>query len=208
MPAYNANFEFEFRGIQGGKMCVTHLEYHREDPIPTPALTDLWSPAYAKWTGTLKAATSEKYTLMEIYVRYFGTTLGVNTVVEGILPLEEPGDIVGEVMPPNVIMAVTKVVDNLTIWPVTATPFRNGKVGFSGVPESSQDNGILTPAALGLLEAVAEDIEGITIDVGGTDYEFVLGLERPGVGGGAPEKVLVTECNAKQILGTQNTRKR
>lgn len=200
--AYLSNLEVEFVGILQGQICFTQLEYHKETAITAPGIPAMavqWG--YGTVWAVLKLCMSEEFTLLEIRARLKQTPSTLNQP-EFVLYVNETGSIEAEALPAFATAVIVKVPDNLTKEPEEALDFRVGRASFSGVPETHQEGGLLTPTAVGLWEDVAEAIELIELD---ETYAFNLGLERGEVN---PDKVLCFDAYVRQNLGTQNSRKR
>lgn len=202
--AYTSNLAFELRGMQAGQTVVTQLEYHSEVNAAGLTAVAVANAVNSVIWAAINPLVTNRYTLIEIRSR--AIQVGANPVDDSyIFTVNEPGALDEETLPPNVTAVIRKNVDNTTRLPIGAAEFRNGFVGFSGIPESVQENGLLTTAAINDWLAVANAIESITLNIGGTNYTWTLGLERGEIN---PDKVLVASCTVKQKLGTRNSRKR
>lgn len=206
MP-YLANVEATLRGVQAGEICETLLQYHHLDYNPLLQADDFAAAVVAGVWDVMKPLVSEKFQMLTVKVvtRQHDTS-GVFYYDEYTLDVAEFGTAIGGVLPPNVTVRIVKYVDNTTRLPLSAPIFRNGFAGFSGALEADQENGLLTEAAVTAWFEVANGMELITLNYAGTDWEYVLGLERQMPG--EPDKVLVDHCSPVYRLGTRNSRKR
>lgn len=202
--AYNSNLEVEFIGAISGVPTFTQLEYHRETTVPIHSAETPATFVKNEWWNNIKTLLSDRFLCTEIRVRIKQNPESL-TIPEYVLGVNETGSVASDSLPPYATVVMVKVPDNTTIQPVGATPFKNGRTSWSGIPEGQQDNGLLNSAAIGSWNTVFELLESITYDIGGTSYTWTLGLERGEV---SPPKVLIAETYCRQKLGTQNTRKR
>lgn len=208
MAAYLSNVEVTLKGVQAGQTVYTRLEYHRETAVTDNSPFAIASYVYGSWWGYLKTLLTDAFQLLSIEVTTFDVVGGSDIRKNFVLDVTELGTAVGEAMPPNVTVRIVKYPDNTTKWPLEAENFKNGRVSFSGFPEAQQENGLLTPAAIGLWQDMADEIESLTVDVGSGAITWDLGLERYTSPITPPEKVTIAYCEVSQRVGTQNTRKR
>lgn len=204
MP-YDSHINLTFRGIQGGQICSTELDFVAETAVSGNYAELIADEAYFSIWNEWQQHASEHFTLLDIKAQTIDTIAGVGFSHTWFREVNEPGDIVGNVMPPNVTVRFRKVPNNNTIEPSGATHFKNGFFGLSGVPEADQDNGLLTPTAFAAWDSLSAPVAEMQITFGATVYTWFLGMHRGELN---PDKVIVDGVNLSQRLGTRNSRKR
>lgn len=211
MPAIDSGFFFRMQGHVGPHSAETELWYGSQDPFPTGNPQVMVQHLIAQiWTGALKALVSENFVLDTCTGHFFNNPGGSSG--EYTEYVNEPGDVTDESLPAWNTVNITKVPNPATGDPDTNT-WKNGFVGFSGVPEISQVNGYLTDSALAAWADVAAAILTTTYPSGSMpvyslglyrfDGEYPDGSPKPPAG-----KVAVVNTWVKQRLGTRNSRKK
>lgn len=210
MAIYNSVAQVLFKGTLLGENCQTLLLYiattaqsnGQSQPFATEARDNIWA--------ALKPMLHQNYRLGSIRAQLFQIP-GSLSKPPYELTIGENGDVsASECLPPNVTVRVIKFPDNATIDPPTGAPnFSNGWVGWSGIPEGQQKDGLLESAFVSGWNAVGEAMEELTVNfpvVG--DVTYTLAMFRTVAVGGVLPKVMVSETEVSQFLGTRNSRKR
>lgn len=187
-------------GMQAGQQCFTTLPYASVDGVSGVRGRVVAETFISDVLPAWQAVASEQFQFVEVRYR----EAGPGQVPAGSIPTPATfGLVAGNVLPPFVTFSLYKVPDNATIEPSGAEDFGFGRLGISGVPEASQDNGTITSGALTLLETLASEL--VVLPVPAEPHQ--LFMIRPGVPGGAPTSVaFVFEIGFNKI-GSQNTRK-
>lgn len=201
----NGDLKIQMRGQQGGENIYTNIQYMTEDVVllsETDGILDDW---YTTVWPLFQAQLSQAYTLISVEATLYIPTASLPRV--RVITPGEAGDVVGDVLPPNVTVRLSKVPNNETKIPPTAEDFEVGRLVFSGIPEAQQVNGMLTTAAVTDWTSVAQNAQQFEALSTGSSAIFVMAMTRivPGVGN---EHVYVEDLYVRQFLGTQNTRKR
>jgi len=209
--ARNFNVYVEFHGQVLGETTFTQLIYFQDDAIAAADSGVVAEAVYNTLWPAIQPLLSEHYILNSIQTIIYQTPDSLNRP-RYIKVVNEPGDVTGEALPPYATVVMLKNPDNTTLYPGTEQNMRQGRTGWAGVPESKNDNGLLTDAALVDYNAAFETFETLDVTFGGTPYTFPLGIIRqqntlaPGYDNPIA-KVDVLETLAGQRLGTQNSRK-
>lgn len=197
------------RGHIGSSVCDTPLWYSTDVFEPAITSSSVVTAFIAEvWTAQMRALISNQFTLDSVECYIFSDLPGGSSPLHiGIV--NEAGTNADESLPPYVTLNLTKLPNNATRDPITASAFSPGFVGFSGIPEISQNRGLLTGIATTNWQAVADALwqlapASITprlITLGmyrfpDEDYPFLL-----------PGKVLTEGLLVKQKLGSRNSRK-
>lgn len=160
-------------------------------------------------TNDLKAMLSSAATLVGYRASTTNPT-GVPPFPPFFYAIGASGDVAGEALPPYAAYRLYKIPDNVNIEGTLTDPFRNGMCRVMGVPEGLQAQGILSGAAVTLLNAFGESLESFQTSYGGfvgTQWDLLMIRWKfqppPTQAGVAP----VLETVGSAILGTQNTRK-
>lgn len=214
MTSYDFNAVVSMVGTFGGQTAFNEFLYTREAVEPTANSQAVCQGFYDDVWSVFKLAMHEDYLLQEIRCKIFQNPPSQNKP-EYIMAVNESGTVVGgDSMPPNVTATILKQPDNTTLDPPGEPNMRVGKNGFSGVPESQQDAGLLTPAAITLWNTAGEALENFLADFGGGDLTLTLTILRDydTLKGAVPPnpitKCYVAETYVRQALGTNNSRKR
>lgn len=198
------------KGIQGTEFCYNNLWYFHPDNLTALTGAAAAAAVYDQIVTPMLVRLHQDFTMLEITVRANNYTSVIVPEYTRVVN-EVGGYTVGQVLPPNVTVALMKVPDNSTVDPVDGREFGIGRMSISGIPEDYQNNGILENTAYGDFSGFALGLLSIDILVGGVNQEFVLGMQGervPGVPGPGNDKVQVTQMYPRQYVGTQNTRKR
>lgn len=212
MPPFAATATVQLIGTQGNRPTFTQLFYFAETAYPGMASSSVAESAYANiWPG-LQERVHSAFRLNSIKGRYSQRDpLIVKENYE--LVVDEIGDITeGDVMPADKPVLMKMIPANLDRFPETNHEFSLGWRQFSGVPETDQNNGLLTSAALSSWNAYFEDIESVEFDTGSGTVAFQLGMVRFLEAAIPPDTTLtyvtVEETYAAQRLGRNERRQR
>lgn len=188
-------------GVQGAELTYSTMEYY-----PTTGLGEESAQEFVDgWRNhsapNWKSAVSEQWTMLE--VRCSKKVNGIYTEAKNIVNL--PGGVLGEVLPVYNTFSLTKIPDNANKEPALGRDVNKGRIGISGVPEVSQDNGQITPAALIEVNLIGSTILQFTSEGVPTEYTmYIKSLALPTDPTESFAPVLSLPFNR---LGTQLTRK-
>lgn len=210
--AIESGMHVQFHGICQGKTAFNALVYYSETTHPSVTGMAIADYVEANIIPDLLALLTDEYRLLEIWTRY--TDINQLTTPDWyVRVVDESGEVTdSECMPSFCTAVITKIPDNDTLTPDqpgdTPVEFDNGFVGWSGIPESAQRDGLLTDAALTAWNAFAEVLE--SIEPTGASGPVNMGMYRAPTSA-APLNtgtVIVAELDAKQKIGTRTSRKR
>lgn len=205
MPQYRSFVWVEFHGTQAGKTCFNQLLFGRETVVSAPSMAAATTAIETVMWGAVKPLLSNSYRLNSIKAWCNQAPLGANVPAFTRL-VDEVGDVTdSEAMPPWNVVNILKIPDNAEKFPAEAQDFEQGRMGWSGIPESQQDNGFLTDDALADWQTAAEAFEELTFNVGGTPTTWQLVIFR-GVVGGDDVTVPVIETEVQQQTGRRGSR--
>ncbi|HET8669588.1 MAG TPA: hypothetical protein VFM05_02880, partial [Candidatus Saccharimonadales bacterium] len=142
MP-YNSHINLTFRATQAGQTCENEIDYSAELAVSGSYASDVCTFVRDAWWAAMRPLLSTDYRLLSIEAQTIDTFPGGGISETFILDVDQTGLDASDTLPPNVTLRIVKVVDNGTIEPPTASNFRNGFVGFSGIPEGANDNGLV-----------------------------------------------------------------
>lgn len=209
--AFDQQLLISLNGQFAGQTVFNELFYASDSPNANVSSSQACDALYAIWTSDLQPLLHEDFTLTEIVAEIYGSSGTYSSPRYTRIVNEQGGVTTGDSMPPNVTAVIVKAPDNATLDPDTEPAFRNGRIGFSGIPEGQQDAGLIGSAFLASWNALGEELETLTLDPGGEDFDMDLGMWRAAntlVGGNPRANVYVAETYIRQNVGTQNTRKR
>lgn len=197
-----SNCDVTMRGNMNGQVCSTKLNYFSDSLVTKDAAGSATAFRDKIWAA-LKTIISSLYTLEQITVSE--GHIGDGNKDEYVLVVNEDGDLSAlNVMPVWTTAVIWKRPDNTTIAPPGEPNFGNSRNGFSGILESDQDGGLLTPGAISAWDAFGEEME----DFANATTTWLLGIHREVAGqGGTNANVYVEETYAGQKLGSQLSRK-
>lgn len=190
-------------GSLQGQTCQTKLFYYLDSSIPFNAGGFAGAFRTTVWDD-MKAHIDESFRLDTITVRQ--GLVGTGSYQDFQLVVNETGLVTGaDCMPAWVTVSIWKQPDNATIEPAGESDFGNSHNGFSGIPESSCADGLLTSAALSDWNDVGEAMEEVIVGAN----TWGLGIHRQGSTTPpiTPAYVYVLETYASQKLGSQLRRK-
>lgn len=177
--AFVSRIRIVMRGVQGGENCYNEFEYIR-DSLPSSTVNSV-NAATAFVTDTwpaLRALLSNQYRLVEVEAQYYQNPSSGSTPAY-ILAVDEPGDVDdSEALPPDLVVMIQKVPNNAAKDPVSEPDLGVGRARFSGIPESQQNNGLLTSAAFDDWNTAAEALEELTVPTGGGGSTYTWGIPR------------------------------
>lgn len=127
---------------------------------------------------------------------------------EYTIPVNQPGVLAGEILPPFMTLTLLKVPNNALIDPPLSQPFnRPGRIPISGCGENMITNGYINSGGAALLQALGTALEDFAYNAGPDYVDMYLSMFRyptpsvPNFVGTYVDEVVVGR------VGTQNTRK-
>lgn len=190
------------RCVQGGQITNTIIRYAAPDALAERSAfqcaTWLWADLETWWKDVI----SVQVTVLELEVKAWTGSFWETFT----LAINEPGNVIGECLPVYNSVSLIKHGDPTTIDPIGAQLFGKGRVAVPGVPETFQDNNVLTAAARIAYDALATAM--LSFDNVAVEYTMFLyrGVDTLIVPN--PEAWESVNLLTTGNMGTQNTRKR
>jgi len=144
---------------------------------------------------------TDQTTIVQLRVDSFAPA-GVPAYPPHIVPLALQGTVADDALPPYVSARIYKSVDAAQQYPsAPPTPWRFGMVRISGIPETFQEEGFLTPTAIGLVQDLADAMFAMNA----ASFDWQIHIDR--IVAGTPYWGVIDTLTAGALLGSQNTRK-
>lgn len=205
MPEFKSFVWVEFHGTQAGRTCFNQILFGRETVVSNPSMAAATTAIASTMWSAVKPLLSNSFRLNTIKAWCNQAPTGANVPAFTRL-INEVGDVDdSEAMPPWNVVNILKIPDNAEKFPPGADDFSTGRMGWSGIPESAQDNGFLTDDAFDDWNAAAEAFEELTFNVGGTPTTWQLTIFR-GVTAGDDVIAPVIETEIQQQTGRRGSR--
>lgn len=189
-------------GIQGSAMTYNTLEYYAPTGLEAEDAANIALAWETDILGYWLDAVSASWTMLELRATWNYVDTAWHS--EFTRSVGAPGTVVGDALPPYNTWSLRKQPDNSNRDPITATPFRQGRIGIAGVPESGQANGLPNASALIYLDALADALKSFTVGATAV-YMYIAraAVEPPDF---ELQFVPILSLSSGK-LGTQNTRK-
>lgn len=205
-------WEVNARGIQGGQVCVNRWFMATPDDVPSAQPAHLAAQMYNIWGTYWRPLVHSAFSMLEFHVTMGRTGTGI--ILSSTYAVDEAGTYTTAqgAMAPHDTILMWKFPDNANIDPPGEQAFKPGKISFAGVPEDSQENGLIDPTDLAAWNTLGEQLESINCDPGGANYQVDLWMLRRNFVLEPPNPnrayAPVLETSTSQFVGTQNRRKR
>lgn len=191
--------------LYAGEFCYANMEYY---PLGAALTINDLPGALDDWVDqvlpNINAIQTDSVVNIEVSVQ----RRGINSNNSDISAALAGGGVLDDhTLPVYNTWSFEKVPDNDTVAPVNDYVFRNGRVCFSGVPETWQDDGIANPVELVNLATTANALHSFTLTGDGAPVMYMRMDNRKPGGTGLRRAVHVAYVTFNR-LGTQLTRKR
>lgn len=199
----NVTIRMQLLGYQGGQNCYTNFQYQIIDATELDLTAiDVRTAWVASVLPEIVAFTAEDFQFVSLLTRINYT--GGLYDSEDEFPLTMTGGVVADALPVYNTVSFTKVADPVDQLGTDPVLIKRGRLSFSGVPETYQNNRI--PAA-GIVSQYNEAAAIIrAFDVGDDTAEMRIFRFAPGSSTGAIKNARVAALVFNEF-GTQLTRK-
>lgn len=207
----DVDIKVDFIGTMSGVPTFTRFQYFGDTVAPSPFSNQFLDAAIARiWTNALKQFTSENFLLSRVECS-LNQLYPAPNAVQSTKVVNEVGLVVGESLPSFCTFSIVKIPDQNTITPAGQPAFRAGRIGWPGVPETSQDSGILNPAEKTTIDGfLFSQVLTVNANIGNGAEDFNFGYARSAdslVGGNPVTKVACLNATVAQEIGSQVSRK-
>lgn len=194
----------QLKQLYAGEFCYTNLEYY---PIGAAlTINDLVS-AFADFNTLvvpqINAIQVEDVQNLNLRIQRRGINDNNADYEQAITG---SGFVAADGLPAYNTWSFAKVPANAEVEPIDDMDFRNGRIAVSGVPETWQDKGYVTPGFLDELAAAALAMQQFDLTEG-TDVVMKLRMDNRKSGGSGDRRAVPVAYVAFNRLGTQLTRK-
>lgn len=187
-----------------GEKAVTHLVYAPETAYEATTGPEFLTSWLAACQTPWRAATATLATLARVDVDIRSDVQSEASAFPNLAGSRGAGD----VLPPHNAAGFSKEPYNDAIYPIGATPFREGGLRIMGQLEADQVNGAWISTYMTALQALADALRVVEVDYGEGTQDWGLIMIRPAGTFEAPTaRAFVQTLAPKPLVTSQNSRK-
>lgn len=204
LPTSGQAFDIRIKILCQGQLCYSNLNYYPGTNIANFTNSNLDAALLAfsnAMTGQLQAVLSEDAVIVDYLLTLRGAGAAGRTRTRVV---NLPGIVASQSLPVWDTYSFVKIPQSVDQIPVGSDPFRAGRVGISGIPESLVDNGVVIDSALPELDDVAAVLLQFNITA---PVATTMNLRIIDPAGTVPQRQVPVEAVNFNRIGTQLTRK-